>query len=362
LEFTATIDRNNPYILNKYAPRIIFDYPLKQFRIDGYSKEVKVLQTDVEDFDRALKAVLLSQYRRKIFEKNRKMIKPVILFKSKTISASKDFQEEFVRNIITLHSEKLSKIEANAKDEFIVKMFKYFADNKISLDNLVIELKEDFSAEKTLSVNSQNESEKNQLAVNTLEDPNNEYRAIFAVDKLNEGWDVLNLFDIVRLYDTHDAKNNILGPITIKEAQLIGRGARYCPFKINESDDPSQRKFDHDTQNEMKICEELYYHSSYNPRYIQELNSALIKTGIIPDNAIKRKLVVKKEFKNTEFFKSGLLFLNQQEKCLRNDVFELPSSIRNFPYKVSLRTNINLSRGLFESQFKESIETQEKDF
>ena len=30
-----------------------------------------------------------------------------------------------------------------------------------------------------------------------LEDKNNEYRAIFAVDKLNEGWDVLNLFDIV---------------------------------------------------------------------------------------------------------------------------------------------------------------------
>ena len=87
----------------------------------------------------------------------------------------------------TLTSEKLSKIEANAKDEFIVKMFKYFADNKISLDNLIIELKEDFSAEKTLSVNSKEESEDKQLAVNTLEGPNNEYRAIFAVDKLNEG-------------------------------------------------------------------------------------------------------------------------------------------------------------------------------
>src|SRR6185437_472986 len=35
LEFTATIDRNNPFILNKYAPRLIFDYPLKQFRIEG---------------------------------------------------------------------------------------------------------------------------------------------------------------------------------------------------------------------------------------------------------------------------------------------------------------------------------------
>src|ERR1044072_9586132 len=66
--------------------------------------------------------------------------------------------------------------------------------------------------------------------------------------------------------------------------------------------------------------------------------------------------------KNTDFFNSGLLFLNRQEKYSRNDVFELPPSIRNFPYKVSLRTNINLSRGLFENQFKEIIETQEKDF
>ncbi|CAG8839282.1 16474_t:CDS:2, partial [Racocetra persica] len=239
---------------------------------------VKVLQTDAEPFERALQAVLLSQHRRKIFEKNGKVIKPVILFKSKTIKESEEFQERFIRGIQNLTSEKLSEIEANAKDEFLTKMFKYFATNKISLDNLVAELQEDFSAEKTLSVNSQNESEKNQLAVNTLEDPKNEYRAIFA--------------------------NNIPGPTTIKEAQLIGRGARYCPFKINEIDDPSQRKFDRDLQNEMRICEELYYHSNYNPRYIQELTSALIKTGIIPDNTTKRKLAIKKEFKNTEFYRS----------------------------------------------------------
>ncbi|CAG8472670.1 20117_t:CDS:10 [Cetraspora pellucida] len=341
--------------IKKYAPRLIFDYPLKEFRRDGYSKDVRVLQTDAEPFERALQAVLLSQYRRKIFEKNGKIIKPVILFKSKTIKESEEFQERFVRGIAALTSDKLKEIEINSKDESLTKAFKYFATNKISLDNLVAELQEDFSAEKTLSINSQNESEKNQLAVNTLEAPNNEYRAIFAVDKLNEGWDVLNLFDIVRLYDTRDAKNNIPGPTTIKEAQLIGRGARYCPFKINETHDPSQRKFDRDLQNEMRICEELYYHSNYNPRYIQELTSALIKTGIIPDNTIKIKLAIKKEFKNTEFYQSGLLFLNQPEKYSRNDVWELPSAILNFPYQVSLRTNISLSRDLFFERVKITV-------
>jgi len=38
--------------------------------------------------------------------------------------------------------------------------------------------------------------------LNTLEDKNNRIRAVFAVQKLNEGWDVLNLFDIVRLYES----------------------------------------------------------------------------------------------------------------------------------------------------------------
>jgi len=60
--------------------------------------------------------------------------------------------------------------------------------------------------------------------LNALEDRNNEIRVIFAVDKLNEGWDVLNLFDIVRLYDTRDGKDNKVGKTTMAEAQLIGRG------------------------------------------------------------------------------------------------------------------------------------------
>ena len=54
---------------------------------------------------------------------------------------------------------------------------------------------------------------------------------------LNEGWDVLNLFDIVRLYDTRSSAS-----YTIKEAQLIGRGARYCPFLVNEEQKKFKRK------------------------------------------------------------------------------------------------------------------------
>ena len=62
-------------------------------------------------------------------------------------------------------------------------------------------------------------------------------------ETLNEGWDVLNLFDIVRLYSTRDSATKI-GKTTLSEAQLIGRGARYYPFEIENYNNKYQRKFD----------------------------------------------------------------------------------------------------------------------
>jgi len=361
LEFTATINLSNEYIAEKYAKRLLFDYPLKQFRIDGYSKDVKVLQTDAGLFDRALQAVLLSQYRRKVFEKYHQPIKPVILFKSKTIADSNTFHEQFIASIKSLTVEKLLNLKNHAAG-VLLKVFHYIEHNHISLENLVSELKVDFSEEKTISVNSKEESDEKQIAINTLEDPNNEYRAIFAVDKLNEGWDVLNLFDIVRLYDTRDAKNNKPGETTVKEAQLIGRGARYCPFKLSNAEEASKRKFDMDLENEMRICEELYYHSSYNPRYIQELNSALIKTGLLPDTTVTRHVQLKPEFTRTKFYQYGQIHTNSQVKYTREEITGFPTSVINRLYKVPLRTGYNVSSNLFDKQSQEGLEKKEKDF
>ena len=168
-------------------------------------------------------------------------------------------------------------------DPLLQDAFRYFDDNNISLSNLATEIKEDFSEAKCVSVNSQSESELKQIAINTLEDVDNEYRVVFAVDKLNEGWDVLNLFDIIRLYNTRDAKAGKPGRTTMSEAQLIGRGARYCPFRLSSDQPLYQRKYDvrnTEEEHELKICEELYYHSAYNPRYIDELHTALEEIGI----------------------------------------------------------------------------------
>jgi type III restriction enzyme len=362
LEFTATADLSVPEIEAKYNDKLIYDYPLKQFRKDGYSKEVKVLQADLSPFDRALQGVLLSQYRRKVFEKYKKLIKPVILFKSKTIKESQSFFEEFANGIKNLKVSDLQKIQKSKPDEAIEKVFQYLEANNISFENLITELREDFSAEKLISVNSKDESEQKQLAVNSLEDEENEYRAVFAVDKLNEGWDVLNLFDIVRLYDTRDASKGKPGKTTMAEAQLIGRGARYCPFQITEEQPFFGRKYDDDISNELRICEELFYHSAYNPRYIQELNTALEEIGIKAKQTIERPIKLKEEFKETPFYKAGFLFLNEQQKYNREDIFSLTSTLIEQTHKVTLKTGYTKSSIAFSNTQTAAVERQEREY
>jgi hypothetical protein len=51
----------------------------------------------------------------------------------------------------------------------------------------------------------------------------------------------------IQLLNTGGSNKGKIGKKTISEAQLIGRGARYCAFKIKADDDPYVRKFDDDT-------------------------------------------------------------------------------------------------------------------
>jgi len=349
LEFTATCDLENPNIKAKYNDKIIFDYPLAKFREDKYSKEVKVLQADIPHMQRALQAVLLSQYRLKMFQKHGQQIKPVILFKSKTINESRAFYSAFNEKIKSLNATDIEPL-ISAQEPLFQKMRVFFENEGINLENLAIEIREDFSDERCIIVNNKDESEEKQIAVNTLESPDNPYRAVFAVDKLNEGWDVLNLFDIVRLYDTRDARSGKPGKTTIAEAQLIGRGARYCPFQLNDTQPKFQRKFDDDIENEMRICEELYYHSSYNPKYIQELTVALKETGLLPPSTKQISLRLKSEFKATDIYNKGLVFVNERRKKNRSEVNALPESCRVKTYNVTLPTGYSEVDIVFEPE------------
>ncbi len=364
LEFTATAGLDDSNLFNKYFDKLIFDYPLKQFRIDKYSKEVKVLQADIENFPRALQACLLSQYRRKIFEKNSLIIKPTILFKSKTIKESQSFSVEFEEKMKNLSVKDIENLSRKASTPVLKEMFAYYKKHKISFENLINELKEDFSEDKCIEINSKDESIENQILVNTLEDTDNEIRIIFAVDKLNEGWDVLNLFDIVRLYNTRNSntKTGKIGRTTIREAQLIGRGARYCPFVIENFESKYKRKFDEDIDNELRVCEELYYHSAYNPKYIHELNVALQKIGMRPKKAKEIQLTLKDEFKESNFYKTGFVFLNERIKFDRSDIFALPDSIVKRRFHHNLHSGLTLSSQIFDKEKPQSKNTVNQIF
>jgi len=348
LEFTATVELDHPAVAAKYADKILYQYDLKQFREDGYSKEVQVLQADLPPVERMLQAVLVSQYRRKVAEKHGLALKPVILMKSRTIRESEQHEATFKAAITDLDAGQLESLRRTSSG-IVRRALDYFAAEGIAEEDLATELRHEFDEHRCLSVNSQSDSEAKQLLVNSLEDGDNHIRVVFAVDKLNEGWDVLNLFDIVRLYNTRDAKRGIPGRTTISEAQLIGRGARYFPFAL-DNQPKDQRKFDHDLDNELRTLESLYYHSAHNPRYIDELHTALVQTGIVPEQTKTVTLRVKDAFKASDFWQNGMLFVNKRIPNPRADVTGFERIGIPQRHRYHLRTGLSEETTIFADQ------------
>lgn len=349
LEFTATCDIHNPMIRAEYENKIVYDYPLSKFRADGYSKEIKTLRSDLAVEDRALQALILSQYRYKVFQDYRQNVKPVVFFQSKLIKENAENMETIIAMVQSLTGDRIRQLFEQSTSETLAEANRYFIANGITYDELASELKDDFSAEHCISANDNQDVENKQILLNSLEDKSNPYRAVFAVDKLNEGWDVLNLFDIVRLYETRDGKNGVPGKTTMKEAQLIGRGARYCPFQIDDEQEKFKRKYDSDIDNPLRICEELYYHCWNEPRYISELHTALREIGIDIENQTVRTYTLKDSFKSDSLYMDGLVFTNERVEKSRKDVDGLLSSVREHIYTVRVATGSSGEDTIFEN-------------
>lgn len=358
LEFTATADLLDGNIAEKYHNKVIFDYPLKKFREDGYSKDIEVVQSDLSAIDRAMQTVILSQYKRKLFAAINQDIKPVMMLKSKTIKENKLFYDEFISAIKRLNVTDIVKIREGAKGD-IKEAFSYFDELGIEIENFLLEIKEDFKEENLLLVDGNTINPEKQLQLNTLEVKDNEFRAVFAVDMLNEGWDVLNLFDIVRLYETRDSSNNKPGKTTMQEAQLIGRGARYMPFDSPEGDKPKgERKYDNDITNRLRAVEKLHYHSAHNPRYVAELQTAMEETGIVAKRSKEISLKLKDNFKKSSFYNDGYVFVNEKEPFIVNEeLTSLGESILNQNFKVRIKSGEMRSSLVFEKASNEDLTT-----
>lgn len=317
LEFTATIDLNNEFIYEKYRDKVVFQYDLKEFQNAGYSKKIARLQANADDNEKMLNAVLLSQYRKHMaIQAGVRDFKPVILFKSNKIDVSKAARDQFLTLLDQLTTEDLAQFIATQRQttqsSTLRQAYTYY--QTIDMGRLVRELQRDFQPMNTINVNDTSSNgilgDLNDLRnLNTLEEPSNPFRAIFAVAKLSEGWDVLNLYDIVRI-----GEQPITSTQTNSEAQLIGRGARYNPFVYEEATSFT-RRFDHSTP-ELQILESLHYHTINDKKYIDNLTKSFEAMQLQVEDDKDFDILtttVKASFKRSDVYQYGKLYYNDVE-------------------------------------------------
>lgn len=155
---------------------------------------------------------------------------------------------------------------------------------------------------------------------------------------MTEGWDVLNLFDIVRLYQGQNTGGSTkkTPEATTKEKQLIGRGVRYCPFAFNDKI-KNKRKFDDDLKHELRVIEELFYYTyDEESRYISHLKEELRKDGYIKDDKVIKTFSLKKKFTDSKFYQETKIWYNKQIDNPNRKKKTLDDIKKDFfvPYKI----------------------------
>ncbi|HGO6869589.1 TPA: DEAD/DEAH box helicase family protein [Neisseria meningitidis] len=339
LEFTATPPEKAD-VQQKYADKIITKFGLKEFLQKGYTKEINLVSSTLSKKERVLHALLFAWYRHQIALKyGIANFKPVMLFRSKTVDESKADYLAFLNWVENVQVDDFSFLKTfstslndsdNANEQGKTRTeqaLKFMQDNKFGFAHLANWVKQNYQKHNIIITNSENNKTKTEKTdseteklLNNLEAADNPIRAIFTVGRLTEGWDVLNLFDIVRLYEGQNGggsnkKSCKTANTTVSEKQLIGRGVRYFPFAF-EGKQPNKRKFDNDMQHELRILEELFYYThDEQSRYISELKNELRKDGYLPekdDDKVLATFKLKSEFAANKDFRELLIWANKK--------------------------------------------------
>lgn len=364
LEFTATLPEVKS-VAQKYADKIIYKFELKEFLRLGYTKEINLISSTLKMKERMLQALVFAWYRHRIAQKwNLHNFKPVVLFRSKDIAASKRDHDMFLKLTDEINpkdfnflNRALDAIQAagggNANEmarSRVVSILNFIKKQDIQFREITNWVRSSYQERNVIITNSKENDKKKEETdegvdklLNSLEDRNNSIRAIFTVQRLTEGWDVSNLFDIVRLCEGQNAGGNAkkTPEATIQEKQLIGRGVRYFPFSY-EDKRRNKRKFDDDLGHDLRALEELYFHTyDEQSKYISHLKKELENDGYFPDDKIKIEFDLKQSFKESALYKKGMIAYNKQKghsamqlpdlSCLKN-----VEGIRSFEYRSSL--------------------------
>ena len=393
LEFTATIPATES-IANKYADKIIYKFGLKEFLQAGYTKEINLIASTLDKKARIIQALLFQWYRHKVALKNGiANFKPVVLFKSKNIAESKTDYKEFLHWVGTIASSDFDFLNTIAKSiaqgksiheqgkSRTEQILRFINMRKTSYGEIADWIKQNYQVRNVIITNSANNNTQNEKTdeeteklLNSLEDSNNHIRAIFTVNRLTEGWDVLNLFDIVRLYEGQNSGGSThkTPEATIQEKQLIGRGVRYFPFAYGEKM-ANKRKFDDDLENELRMLEELFYYTyDEDSRYISHLKAELKKDGYITDDREVKTFALKEAFQQCDLFKDTKIWSNKQVQNPYRQKKTLDAVARDFfvAYKIKglevteqaidfdkqedlQRLSVSEHRQVIEKQFKD---------
>lgn len=355
LGFSATLNLKNEYLFYKIKDMIVYQYDLTEFMNNKYTKNVTLLRSDEPDKNKMLNAVLLSQYKKHLARDNEQFLKPVLFFKANRIKDSKSAHSKFNDLISNLSSDFLKDYikKGYAKTRNINSvfnnMFSYY--DEYDMIELVREIKFDFSEKNIIDANSKEFlTDNNTRLLNTLEELSNPFRVVFAVAKLNEGWDVLNLFDIVRI--SEGSTKTIRE--TDSEAQLIGRGARYYPI-VEDGEKTYKRKYDNLTT-PLKNIETLHYHTINESSYVKNLEKSLkaAKIQVYEDDFEYQGAKLKSSFKRSRVFKEGKFYVNKLEPTTKDDFDKLEK------YNAESFFEISMS-GITEQEFgtKELIKHEE---
>ncbi|WP_443741007.1 DEAD/DEAH box helicase family protein [Treponema berlinense] len=382
LEFTATIPET-PEAKQKYEDKIIIQFDLKKFVEAGFTKHIRLVRSSLNQNERILQALVLNWYRSQIALKyNIPNFKPVILFRSKTIEESNQALTEFLKLCSKLKEEDLNFLENkntqipnkeeseipqayDGTNDIFEKIKFYIQKNKIPLSRIVDFIKDNFTDRTCLITNSKTNKTKKEKTdaeqdklLNSLENPQNPIRAVFTVQRLTEGWDVLNLYDSVRLYKGRDTdfKNKKAGTSTTSEVQLIGRGVRYFPFEYGEFQ-KNKRKFDSDLNNEVRVLEEFYFHSDNDVKYLSELTNELKNKGLIDDKRIQKKFCIKEE--NQKILKKLNLLVNEKKENPNRRLKTLPDDLKNLIFEDKIYSH---NSQVYELKLNEENQTVENKF
>ncbi|MBA1419904.1 MAG: DEAD/DEAH box helicase family protein [Epsilonproteobacteria bacterium] len=341
LEFTATAGyESNTELKKHYKDKVVFDFSFKKFDKAKYSKEVNLIHSDFDDDFRIIRALMLSEYRAMLAEHPdvNQVIKPVVMFKNpKGIDAINKSMEAFMELVDDLDVGSLEYVFRYSRVPAVMEL-REFIEGKEEL--FVARIQRGFSRENCVKIYSTSKDKEETLKkLNSLENPSNPIRAIFAVNVLDEGWDVQNLYDIVKLDETKKTNKS-----TTSDAQLIGRGARYYPFNyapmLDDKEMKFKRKFDDDQNNPLRVLEKMYFHSINNSEYIEKLRISMEEQGM--SESKKYELKLKPSFMKSETYTSGYVYTNTKEEVPQKEK-ELSHYDKNWQhYEIEIDNDSNV--------------------